>query len=64
MLLIAGLMLFIPLFVRDQRMLDYAHPATRLGLLLAAFSVAIPLSVFWFALPWAKVAAHLPGVGR
>jgi len=22
-----------------------------------------PLSVFWLNLPWAKVAAHLPGVG-
>jgi len=22
-----------------------------------------PLAVFWFDLPWAKVAAYLPGVG-
>lgn len=62
-LLAAGLLLFIPLFVRDQRTLGYTHPATRLGLLLAAISVAVPLTVFWFHLPWAKVASHLPGVG-
>jgi hypothetical protein len=30
---------------------------------MAALWVVFPLAFFWFNLPWAKVAAHLPGVG-
>jgi hypothetical protein len=29
---------------------------------MGALSVAIPLAVFWLNLPWADVAARLPGV--
>jgi hypothetical protein len=60
--LLLGLALFIPLFVRDRATLGHTHPATKLGFVMGAVSVAIPLAVFWFNLPWAKVAAHLPGV--
>jgi hypothetical protein len=61
--LLLGLCLFIPLFVHDRKRLGKVHPATQLGLAMVAVTVAIPLAVFWFNLPWAKVAAHLPGVG-
>jgi hypothetical protein len=58
-----GLVLFAPLFVWDRRTLGHIHPATRLGFAMATVSVAIPLIVFWGHLPWASVAAKLPGVG-
>jgi hypothetical protein len=58
-----GLALFIPMFVHDRKLLGHVHPATKLGFSMAAIAVAIPLAVFWFNLPWANVAAHLPGVG-
>jgi hypothetical protein len=61
--LLLGLALFVPLFVWDRKTVGHAHPATRLGFTMAAISVAIPLAVFWFNLPWAKVAPYLPGVG-
>jgi hypothetical protein len=61
--LLLGLTLFIPLFVHDRKLLGEVHPATKLGFTMAAISVAIPLSVFWLNLPWASLAAHLPGVG-
>ena len=61
--LILGLALFIPLFLWDRRTIGHVHPATRLAFTMAAITVAVPLSVFWFNLPWAKLAAHLPGVG-
>ena len=38
------------------------HPATKLGFTMGAISIAIPLAVFWLNLPWASVAARLPGV--
>jgi hypothetical protein len=62
-LLLLGLALFIPLLVRDRRTLGHIHPATKLGFSMAAVAVMLPLAVFWFDLPWAKVAAKLPGVG-
>ena len=62
-LLLLGLTLFIPLFLWDRRTLGHLHPATKLGFAMAATSVAIPLVVFWGRLPWASVAAKLPGVG-
>lgn len=58
-----GLLLFVPLFLWDSRTLGRTHPATKLGFAMAAISVAIPLAVFWLNLPWASVAAKLPGVG-
>ena len=61
--LLLGLLLFVPLIVRDRRTVGYIHPATRLGIGMAAITIVIPLAVFWFNLPWAAVAAHLPGVG-
>lgn len=61
--LLLGLALFIPLFLWDRKTVGHTHPATRLGFTMAAITVAVPLAVFWFNLPWAKVAAHLPGVG-
>jgi hypothetical protein len=62
-LLTLGLALFIPLFIHDRKLHGEVHPATKFGFTLAAISVVIPLAVFWFNLPWAKVAAQLPGVG-
>lgn len=62
-LLSLGLLLFIPLFLWDRRTVGHAHPATRLGFSMALISVVVPLAVFWLNLPWARVAAHLPGVG-
>ncbi len=62
-LLLLGLLLFIPLFVHDRRRDGHVHPATKLGFAMGAITVAVPLAVFWMNLPWAKVAAHLPGVG-
>lgn len=62
-LLLLGLCLFIPLFMWDRRTIGHVHPATKLGFTMAAITVAIPLAVFWLNLPWARVAAQLPGVG-
>jgi hypothetical protein len=61
--LLLGLTLFVPLFLWDRKSLGHVHPATRFGFSMAAIAVAVPLTVFWFNLPWAKVAAHLSGVG-
>jgi hypothetical protein len=30
---------------------------------MGVISVAIPLAAFWLGLPWAKIAADLPGIG-
>jgi ABC-type molybdate transport system permease subunit len=62
-LLLLGLALFIPMVVHDRKLHGAVHPATKFGFAMAAITVAIPLAVFWLNLPWAKVAAHLPGVG-
>ena len=58
-----GFVLFVPLIVWDRRTIGKVHPATKLGIGAAAFWALCSLSVFWLNLPWAKVAAHLPGVG-
>jgi hypothetical protein len=58
-----GLALFIPMFVHDRKLLGHIHPATKLGFSMGLIAVAIPLAVFWLHLPWASVAARLPGVG-
>jgi len=61
--LLLGLALFAPMFVWDRRSIGQVHPATKLGFAMGALSIAIPMTVYWLNLPWAKVAAHLPGVG-
>src|SRR5438067_3604561 len=58
-----GLALFIPLFLWDRRTQGHIHPATKFGFVMALIFEAIPLAVFWGKLPWASVAAHLPGIG-
>jgi len=60
--LLLGLLLFVPLFLWDRRTVGHTHPGTRLGFAMASVSIALPLAVFWLNLPWAKFAAHLPGV--
>jgi hypothetical protein len=60
---LVGLALFIPLFVWDRKTQGHLHPATKFAFTMALISVAIPLAVFWGRLPWASVAAHLPGAG-
>lgn len=61
--LLLGLLLFVPLFIHDRRKDGHVHRASTLGFAMAAIPVFVPLAVFWLNLPWAKVAAHLPGVG-
>lgn len=58
-----GFAVFIPMIIWDRRTEGHVHPATRLGLTMAAVAILTPLAVFWFNLPWASVAAYLPGVG-
>lgn len=58
-----GFLLFVPLVLWDRRTTGEVHPATKFGIAMAALWVVFPLAVFWLNLPWAKVAAHLPGVG-
>ena len=62
-LILLGFVLFVPLIVHDRRALGKVHPATKLGIAMAALWAVCPLSVWWLNLPWAKVAAQLPGVG-
>lgn len=61
-LILIGFLLFVPLIVHDRRSVGKIHPATKLGIGMAALWAAISLAVFWLNLPWARVAAHLPGV--
>ena len=60
--LLLGLLLFVPLIVRDRRTLGHIHPATLLGLAMGAVTIFVPLAVFWLGLDWAGIARHLPGV--
>jgi FtsH-binding integral membrane protein len=62
-LILLGFLLFVPLIVHDRRTIGKIHPATKLGIGMAALWAASSLAVFWLNLPWASVAAHLPGVG-
>jgi len=57
-----GFAVFIPMIVWDRRTEGHVHPATRLGLAMAAVAIFTPLAVFWLNLPWESVAARLPGV--
>lgn len=61
--MLAAFVLFVPLIVWDHRREGHIHPATAFGVGMAALWVVCPLAVFWLNLPWARVAAHLPGVG-
>jgi len=61
-LLLLGLVLFIPLFIWDKRRDGHVHPATWIGFSLSAIAVSIPLVVFWSGVNWAGIAAKLPGV--
>lgn len=61
--LLLGFLLFVPLIVHDRRTIGHVHPATKFGLAMMALWEVFPLSVYWLNLPWASVAAHLPGVG-
>jgi hypothetical protein len=60
--LLLGFLLFVPLIIWDRKTVGHIHPATKFGIAMAALWEVFPLSVFWFNLPWAAVAAHLPGV--
>lgn len=62
-LLLLGLLLFVPLFIWDRRSQGRVHPATWLGFSMLAISVFIPLAVFWTGADWASIAARLPGLG-
>lgn len=61
--LLLGMVLFVPLFLWDRRSLGRIHPATWLGFAMGALGVLIPLFVFWTGADWASIAARLPGVG-
>ena len=61
--MLVGFLLFAPLILWDRRTVGQLHPATRFGIGMAALWVVFPLAVFWLNLPWAKVAAYLPGAG-
>jgi hypothetical protein len=61
--MLAGFLLFVPLVIWDRRSLGHVHPATKVGIFMAALWVVFPLTVFWAGLDWASVAAKLPGVG-
>jgi hypothetical protein len=62
-MLLLGLALFVPLVLWDRKTLGHVHRATRFGIAMGAITVGVPLLVYWTGLPWAKVAAQLPGVG-
>jgi len=61
--MLAGFLLFVPLVIWDRKTVGQVHPATKFGIGMGVLWVIFPLAVFWLNLPWAKVAAHLPGVG-
>ena len=63
LVLLLGLVLFVPLFIWDRKTIGKIHPATKLGFSMGALTVALPLIVWWFNLPWARIAEQLPGVG-
>jgi FtsH-binding integral membrane protein len=62
-LILLGFLLFVPLILWDRKTVGHVHPATKLGIAMAALWAACPLAVWWLNLPWANIAAHLPGVG-
>jgi cytochrome bd-type quinol oxidase subunit 2 len=61
--MLMSFLLFLPLILWDRKTVGHVHPATKFGIGMAALWLVFPLAVFWLDLPWASVAAHLPGVG-
>lgn len=61
-ILLLGLLPFVPMFVHDRRMDGRIHPETKLGFAMLAITIGLPLFVFWSGANWASVARHLPGV--
>ena len=59
--MLVGFLLFVPLILWDRKTVGHVHPATKFGIGMAALWVVFPLAVFWLNLPWAEVAAYLPG---
>ena len=62
-LILLGFALFVPMILWDNKTVGHVHPATKFGIAMAALWAVCPLAVWWLDLPWAKVAAQLPGVG-
>jgi hypothetical protein len=60
---LAGFLLFVPLLLWDRKSVGHVHPATKLGIMMAALWAVFPMTVYWAGLDWASVAAKLPGVG-
>jgi cytochrome bd-type quinol oxidase subunit 2 len=61
--MLMSFLLFLPLILWDRKTVGHVHPATKFGIGMAALWLVFPLAVFWLDLPWASVAARLPGVG-
>jgi hypothetical protein len=61
--MLISFLLFLPLILWDRKTVGHVHPATKFGIGMAALWLVFPLAVFWLDLPWASVAARLPGVG-
>ena len=61
-ILLLGLLLFVPLFVHDRRTEGRIHAETKLGFTMLVVTIGIPLFVFWTGANWAGVAVRLPGV--
>jgi hypothetical protein len=55
-------LLFVPMIMWDRKSIGHVHPATKLGIAMMALWEVFPLLVLWLHLPWASIAAHLPGV--
>lgn len=61
-LILVSFILFVPLIVWDRRRDGHIHPATKIGIGMAALWAVFPLAVWWLNLPWAALASELPGV--
>jgi cytochrome bd-type quinol oxidase subunit 2 len=61
--MLMSFLLFLPLILWDRKTVGHVHPATKFGIGMAALWLVFPLAVCWLDLPWASVAARLPGVG-
>jgi hypothetical protein len=60
--IMVGLMLFVPLVIWDRRTIGSIHPATKLGVSVAAIASFVPILLMATG-TWAPIAQHLPGVG-
>lgn len=59
-----GWLLFVPLFLWDRRSLGRIHWATWLGAVFYALSLIGQMAFLAWPGPWARFAAHLPGVAH